>query len=203
MAQSMTLSSEEIKVWSNLVTKGISNALAGLSQMTSREISVTSLSVKQIQAKDAPDLVGGADKMVVGIYLAFTGDAHGHILLVQQPELAFALVDMLMGNKVGSTKSIEAMEQSALAEMGNITGSFFLNALADSIGLTLHSTPPTVVLDMAGAILDVALADILQESEDIYVVETTFHISGHETSGTFLVMPTHSCLKTLLRLAGA
>jgi chemotaxis protein CheC len=134
--------------------------------------------------------------------LTFEGDATGHILLVHQPEVAFAIIDMLLGNAPGSTQSLEEMEQSALAELGNVIGSSFLNAIADALGLSLRPSPPDVILDMAGAILDVAVVEILQESEDVFVSETAFGTDDRQANGTFLVIPSVSFLKVILEHSG-
>ncbi len=90
------------------------------------------------------------------------------------------------------------MEQSALGEMGNIIGAFFLNSLADETGLDLHPSPPSVMTDMAGALLDVVTADILMTSDETYLVETTFAVEGHEISGVFFVIPSEDLLQALI-----
>lgn len=198
----IALSKDEMKLWGSLALKGIDNAMSGLATMVNREIRMSSLSLKQVPASDAPALVGGADKMVIGIYLAFDGDATGHIMLVHQPDIALAIIDMLLGNEPGTTQDLNEMEQSALGEMGNIIGSAFLNAIADSLEMSLRPTPPEVILDMAGAILDVAFAEILQQSDDIIVAETTFGTSDRQAKGTFIVIPSFNFLKVILSHAG-
>lgn len=202
MREDMTLYKDEMRVWSNLALKGMDNAMAGLATMVNQQIKIKSLSLRQVPVREASDLVGGPEKLVIGIYLTFTGDATGHILLVHQPEVAFAIIDMLLGNAPGSTKSLEEMEQSALAELGNVIGSSYLNAIADSLGLVLRSSPPEVILDMAGAIMDVAVVEIVQESEDVFVSETTFGTDDRQVSGTFLVIPSASFLKIVLEHSG-
>jgi len=197
-SKDITLSKDEMRVWSNLAIKGIDNAMSGLATMVNRQIDIRSLSLRQVPAKDAPAVVGGSDKLVMGIYLTFTGDATGYIVLVHPPEFALTMIDMLLGNDPGSTVNIHEMEQSALAEMGNIIGSSFLNAIADSLGLSLRPSPPEVILDMAGAILDAALAEILQQSDDVILAETTFSTGDRQASGTFLVLPSLSFLKVVL-----
>ena len=77
-------------------------------------------------------------------------------------------------------------------------GSFFLNALADGAGLTLTPSPPAVMMDMAGAILDVALANILEDSNDALVVETKFGTMDREIDGTLLIMPSPELLTLLI-----
>jgi len=108
-------------------------------------------------------------------------------------------VDMQMGLLRGSTQHLEDIERSVIEEMGNITGSYFLNALADATNLTLAISPPVVMLDMVGAILGIALSEIMQRQDDIIAVNTTFGSSNQQVSGTFLVMPTMEFMKTLVK----
>jgi chemotaxis protein CheC len=81
------------------------------------------------------------------------------------------------------------MERSTLGEMGNIMGSFFLNFISDTTGNRFQPSPPAVMMDMAGAVLDAALADVLAYSDDTYIVETVFGTNDRQVSGTFLVIP--------------
>jgi chemotaxis protein CheC len=76
--------------------------------------------------------------------------------------------------------------------MGNITGSFFLNAIADTLGITLYPSPPSVIIDMAGAIMGIALAEILQESDEVMVVDTVFTTDDQCAGGRFMIMPNES-----------
>ncbi len=114
-----------------------------------------------------------------------------------------SLVDLLMGEEPGTTTGITEMEASALGEMGNIMGSFYLNALGDASGLVLLPSPPAVIMDMAGSILDVALADILQESDDALVVEAIFSTTDQQITGNFLVLPSPSFLRKLSQAVGS
>ena len=119
------------------------------------------------------------------------------MFLLYSPATALALVDLLMGQPPGTTTDLDEMEESALGEVGNIMGSFFLNALSDATGLCLQPSPPAVMMDMAGAILDVALSDIMQESDDALVVETGFSTEDRLVEGMLLVLPSPDLLRVL------
>ncbi|MEE8338325.1 MAG: chemotaxis protein CheC, partial [Dehalococcoidia bacterium] len=84
------------------------------------------------------------------------------------------------------------------AEMGNVIGAFFLSALADATGLTLRPSPPVVMTDMAGALLDIVSADILLTQDETYLAETTFAAEDREISGVFFVMPSEELRDALL-----
>lgn len=198
MSTQNTEVNDPLEACADLIVQGTANAISGLSQMLDLDIEVTTLVARKMPVMDTPDVLGGPEALTVGIYLSVTGAAGGHIFLVYPSSIALTLVDLLMGQPIGTTRSLEEMEASALAEMGNIMGSFFLNALADLTGLALHPSPPAVMMDMAGAILDAVLADILRESDDVLMVETKFGVQDQEISGLFLVMPSPDLLRVLL-----
>ncbi len=203
MVQQLMINKDELAIWTWLVSRGISNSLAGLSQMIGEELSVSSLDVKHFPAKEAVNLLGGAENLAVGIYLTVHGDADGHLMLIHDPKIAFDLIDSQLGQPIGSTTDLGEMERSVLGEMGNITGSFFLNALADATNLTLTPSPPVVMVDMAGAILSIALTDIMQEQDNVLAVKASFGTANQQIDGTFMILPTMDFLKVILRHAGA
>jgi len=197
--QQLMFTKDETAIWTWLVSRGIANSLSGLSQMVGQELSVTSLDLRQYPAKDAAMLLGGPENLVVGIYLTIDGDATGHIMLIHDPRIAFELIDIQMGLAPGSTQGLEEMERSVLGEMGNITGSFFLNALADASSLNLQPSPPAVMIDMAGAILGIALTKIMQEQDDVLVIRATFSAGSRRMDGTFMVLPTSDFMNVILK----
>lgn len=172
----------------NLVRKGIHNAIDGLSQMIKKEIIISSVNIKNIAPKDVAAALGGPETTIIGVYLAFSGPANGHIVLAHHPDLAFKLLDSLVGGKLNGDMNLSELEQSALGEVGNITGTFFLNAVANSLNVIIHPSPPVVLIDMAGAILDIAMVDILQEGNEVSLVECSYIITDYQTHGTFLIM---------------
>ena len=141
--------------------------------------------------------MGGANVEALGIYLTVSGSADGYIMLMYNPKMAYGFVDLLMGQPEGTTQALGEMESSALGELGNITGSSFLNALADATGLTLMPSPPHVMTDLAGALLDIIAADILQTQDDAFVAAATYQAPGRNISGLFFVIPTQNLLQAL------
>ena len=197
MVERATTLQEGLVACRELVSQGSVNAVAGLSQMIGQEINVTHLRSRHVPVNETPDIVGGWEELTIGVYLGVSGSANGHMFLLYSPATALALADLLMGQPLGTTTDLDEMEESAMCEVGNIMGSFFLNALSDATGLSLQPSPPAVMMDMAGAILDVALSDILQESDDALVVETGFSTEDRLVEGMLLVMPSPDLLRLL------
>jgi chemotaxis protein CheC len=175
--------------WTELVSTGVTNAIAGMSEMIGQEIIISKFKATSINLRDASQLLGGPEAETAAIYLSISGPASGHMILVYQPQTAFDLIDLLMGEQAGATNSLGEMEESVLAEMGNIVGSFFLNAISDATRLDLRVSPPAVMMDMAGAVLDPILAERMMETDAALVVETAFGTKDCQIDGMFLAMP--------------
>jgi chemotaxis protein CheC len=178
--------------WTKLAKVGSTTAVSGLSQMVNRDFTVTALNIEEVSMRNATNLIGKADDKVIGIYLLFSGNTSGQILLAFTPQTAFDLVDMAMGVEPGSTNSLGEMERSVLGEMGNIVGTFFLNGVADCVGLRLMPSPPAVVEDMAGAVIGSVLAEAFDENESLFVIKLLFSSVSKEIEGRFLVLPSFS-----------
>lgn len=128
--------------WANLAKVGSATAVSGLSQMVNRDFKISALNIEEVSLRNATNLIGKSDDKIIGVYLLFTGNTSGHILLAFQPQTAYELIDMAMGAQTGTTRSMGEMERSVLGEMGNIVGTFFLNGVADCVGLRLMPSPP-------------------------------------------------------------
>ncbi|MEE8413123.1 MAG: chemotaxis protein CheC [Dehalococcoidales bacterium] len=192
------LTSKNMAVWTGLVSRGISNALRGLSQMVGYQIMVTSPDLKWLPVKDVTNMIGGPEEVGIGIYLAIEGDATGHLLLMHDINIAFKLIDIQLGLPQGTTEHIGEMESSVLGEMGNITGSFFLNALADSGNMLLMPSPPVVMADLVRAIINIPLTLIMEEQDNALMVKATFSADSQQMDGTFMVLPTMDFMTAIL-----
>ena len=139
----------------------------------------------------------------MGIYVTVSGSADGHMMLMYEPKIAYAFVDLLMGDPPNTTTYLTEMGRSALAEMGNVIGAFFLAAIADATGLSLSPSPPEVMTDMAGALFDVISANTLLRGDETYLAGATFSAQGHDISGVFMVLPTDELMDVLVAASRA
>lgn len=179
----------DLATWSNLAKLGSNSAISGIAQMVNQDLKITTFNLEEVSMKNATSLIGKPDDQIVGIYLMFTGNADGHIMLAFPPPTAYELVDMAMGLPPGSTDTLGEMEKSVLGEIGNIAGSFFLNAIADIAGSRLSPSPPVVVVDMAGAIMGSVLAEVFEEKDSAFAIKLVFATPTREIEGRFLVLP--------------
>jgi chemotaxis protein CheC len=90
------------------------------------------------------------------------------------------------------------MERSALGELGNMCGAFFLNSLAKMIGASFRPTPPAVMVDMVGAILDIIIATTGGVSDHVLLMQANLMDGQRSVEADFWVIPDLNTLQALL-----
>jgi len=191
----MDLTLNEYEVLYGIVERGLQASSRALSTMTTGGIQLREPSMEFIPLNLVPSIAGGPEVVVAAIYLGIEGDIRGHLMILFTSPSALLVVDMLMEDPPGTTRSIDDLGASALAETGNVCGTAFLNALADRTGLTIVPTTPAVVIDMAGAILQSVVSELYLNGDEVLLVETSFN---SDIPGAFLLMPDHESMARLV-----
>lgn len=187
--------SEFIDLLLKISSEGIVNASKGFAGMIGKDLSVKNSSVKVVKLLDITKMLGGPEDETVAIYLKSEGTIAGQMMLLLPLEKAMGLVDQIMGQPIGETKSLGQMEKSALQELGNITGTYFLNYIADNTGSFIRPTPPAVMVDMCAAILDIVIATAGLENEEVLMFDAEF-VQGELSVGIqFWVIPDPQTIK--------
>jgi chemotaxis protein CheC len=166
-----------------------SNSAEGLSTMLGRPVRMTVPRLSLSRLWEVPDRLGGAELEAVGVYLTVTGDMLGQVMLILPNRVAFRMIDMMMEQPEGTTESIGDMERSALGEIGNVATSLFLNAIADATGMDLRPSPPAVMQDFVGSIMDVVLVSAGAVSDDILLLEAEYHGPDRALEMYFWLIP--------------
>ena len=180
-----------------IAKEGVTNAARGLGIMMGGDLTVTQPEVHIEKWARVPDLLGGPENEAVGIYLRTEGDLNTQIMLIMPWLQALELVDLLMDVPIGTTQTLGRLERSALAEVGNLTGTFFLNSVAALTGLSARPTPPAVMVDMVGAILDIIIATIGGIGEHVLLLQTIFVYKDRQVETNFWVIPDTATLEAI------
>ncbi len=197
MEENHSLDLQTLAMIQQVAQEGILKAAEGLSSMLGHTIQVAPPQVTEVPLFDITQIVGGLETEATGIYLRAEGDMAGQMMLILPYKKALELVDLLMDLPNGTTTHMGALERSALGEVGNLTGTFFLNAMADMTGSSIRPTPPAVLVDMVGAILDIVIATTGGISENILLIKTNFMNNDRSVETAFWVIPDAQTIKTL------
>ncbi|QGT99190.1 Chemotaxis protein CheC -- inhibitor of MCP methylation [Candidatus Syntrophocurvum alkaliphilum] len=198
------LSGLEIDALKEIGNIGAGNAATALGQMVNDKIDMSVPNVNILPFQSVPDLIGGADSHVVGVFFNVSGSAPTNIIFVLPIEKASLLIDMLMGRPVGQTlkEQLDDMEISAMMELGNIIAATYLNALGMFTQLDFSPSVPAIGIDMAGAIVDAVLAQFGEVADHVLVLETNFKKDEKDVVGHFFLLPEPGSLDTILSALG-
>jgi chemotaxis protein CheC len=180
---------------------GAGNAAIALSQMVDKKVD---LSVPKASLQDlvkVPELVGGPETEVAGVYLRIEGDCTGSILLLIEHESAVSLSKLMVKGEE-EQPGMQAMRRSALQETGSILSGTYLNALGQLTGLFFRPSVPGFAIDMAGAIFDHVLVDLAATEDQVLVVETDFMVSGVKIMGHLILFPDLGSMNLILARLG-
>lgn len=197
-----SLTEEHLDALREVSNIGVAHAATALSQLIGRSISLQVPKVLMTEITKVPEAFGGAEKIVVGIYLQMLGDARGNILIVLPRESALKLLSRLLPREKSEGALLTELEISALKEVGNILASAYLNALGTLMHKTLIPSVPVLSFDMAGAVIDYVLIELGEVGDLALMVETEFFGEDEKISGQFFLLPDPESLKIILNAIG-
>jgi len=179
-----------------LANIGSGMAATAMSQMLGRTIDVSVPSASALPLADAVDAVGEPEALVTGVVLPVVGDFEAVVLLLFGESDATSLCGLL-GFEPGSE-----LADSALAEIGNILGTSYVNALVLMTGLELEPRPPEQATDMLAAVVSTVLASRAYDSDIAIVLGTALHVEDAECSFSFMLVPSATGVADLLARLG-
>lgn len=180
---------------------GSGHAAIALSQLLGRKIMVAVTKVRVTDVDEFSNIVG-REKLITGVYLKALGDVQGAILLVLERDGALRFSDVIMNYKMGATKILGEMEQSAIKEAGSILSASYLNALSELMKLTIIPSVPRLMIDKAGVIFESVFNNVFKKSDVLIGIETEFIEASTRIKGYFLFMPEEKGLEILLKALG-
>lgn len=198
MTQNPSFNKTMIDRFEEFASEGMMKAADGFSSMLGENLTVSKPSFQQVPIGEIPKLLGGPETEAVGIYLKAEGAVAGQIMLVIPLERSMELADLLLNQAPGTTRVLGTLERSALGEVGNLTASFFLNAISHLTGVSVRPSPPAVMVDMVGAIMDIIVATCGEVSDSVLLMQTKFIHKNRSIETSFWVVPDPETLQKLI-----
>lgn len=180
---------------------GAGNATTALSAMINGKVDMKVPKVALLEFKDLPDMVGGAENIVVGILITLEGEINGMMMFMMDQKSAYRMVNLLMGRDLDDEVFTE-MEYSALKEIGNIIAGAYLSSLSTLINIRIDASVPYMSIDMAGAILSVPAIEFGKVADKALIIETQFSKDDSDVNGYFILIPTLESYSLILSSLG-
>jgi chemotaxis protein CheC len=180
---------------------GAGHAATALSTLLQQEIQMKVPRVRIASFDEIADIIGGAEQIVIGVFLRTVGEIPGNIFFLLSLDSAKRLLDSILGGNEHSD-SFSDMEISAISEVGNILASSYISSMSDFIRKEIQVTVPAVSIDMAGAILSVGLIPMGEIGDLALVVETELLYGNREIEGYLFLLPDPGTIETIFQALG-
>ena len=180
---------------------GAGNATSALSQMLDLKLDMSVPEVRLLEFKDVGSAMGGADQVMVGIYLMVEGDIGGSMMFLLDAPSARHLVNILMSTPDAKEETFSEIELSALKEVGNIITGAYLNSLSMMTNLAIVPSVPYITVDMLGAIISVPAIAFGTEADEIMLINTQF-FADVKLDGYFMMLPDMESYAKILKALG-
>ena len=167
---------------------GAGNDMTALSQMLQCKVDMKVPQVKLLEFSEVGSLMGGEEQVMVGVFLGVEGDVTGSMMFLVEKQSAKHLVNKLMMGMAPEGDDFSEMEMSAMQEVGNIITGAYLNSLSTLTNLKIYPTPPSLAVDMAGAILSVPAIQFGIMGDKILLIQSQFY-DDVEIDGYFILLP--------------
>jgi chemotaxis protein CheC len=126
--------------------------------------------------------VGDTEAVTTVVLLELAGKVSGYLFMLMDAPSAEQIADALTGQK-HSHDNLDDTDISALKEMGNIFSGNSLKSLSDFLGVDIFHSPPELVTDLLGAIIDSLVLETGSANESVMLTHQTFQLN--KTSAQF------------------
>lgn len=182
---------------------GSGNACTALAQFLNRKIEMTVPMALIVPFGKVVEHIGNPEELTLGIFLKVMGNISGRFLLLIPEHTALRILHLMIpGCQVESPRKMTELEASCLREVGNILAGSFLSALSVLTRTPMLNSLPSMAIDMSGALIDQAVADMAAVSDSALVIETSFLESGENLNIHILLLPDQGSLAPILELLG-
>lgn len=208
MTEETPITSLHLDVLKEIGNIGAAHAATALSELLQKKIDMQVPSVKMVSFDEMMDIAGGAEEMVVGIFLRIEGDADGSMFFILPVEQANSFIRGLIHDDTFNLYNppVSELGLSAMQEMGNILSGSYLSALSDFTGLKLYPTVPGLSIDMFGAIISIGLIDLSYVTDQVIVIDTAIFEDeeDHRQSlkGNFFLLPDPETFMKIFKALG-
>ncbi|WP_350344974.1 chemotaxis protein CheC [Proteinivorax tanatarense] len=180
---------------------GAGNAATAFSKLISNRVELNVPEVELVGFENAIEFVG-EDSAVAAMYFRVEGALPGNMLLMLPLETVDFILQSLGNDETASWEELDSYSQSMLMEIGNILCGAYISAISDFTQKKMIPSVPAFAIDMAGAIINIPLAQLGDMGEKALLIKTTFNRDGIDFSGNFLFLPEPDALDELLRHFG-
>lgn len=128
------------------------------------------------------------EEIVAGVYLPVSGAINGSSLFMLPKESAFIMSDILLKRKLGTTRQLTEIDESAIKETGNIVSGCYLSTISNIYKIKLIEHVPQFSFDMFGAILSQIISKFAKTADESLYIEIIYNIHQVKIKAYYLLL---------------
>lgn len=172
---------------------GAGHAATALSVMLGNDVNLCVPKAQFCAYDQICDLLNGPENIVAGLLVGISQDINGYILLVLDQKDADMLTKALIGDMADESDAdiadFSELQVSALKEISNILIGSYLSAISTLTGFEINASVPELVIDMAGAIMNLLVSAYGEYGDGVLFMETEFVAEAQSIFGRFFLIP--------------
>ncbi len=193
-----TYTADQIDALREIGNIGASHASTALTTMLHQDILVDVPECFVCKTLEAPYVLGEPEQPVVAVYLGANGKDKGSMLLILTEKVAMQMTDMLFSQNHDESRAFNEEDREAIAEIGNICASAYLNAISGFLGITILPTPPGIAVGMLSAVMEYPALMASEDYENLVIIKTHFITEKQRFPAYFIYIPDRDTEKLLM-----
>ncbi|MCL2773757.1 MAG: chemotaxis protein CheC [Oscillospiraceae bacterium] len=181
---------------------GSGNAASSLSMMLNTRVDMNVPTVKILDIEELAETLGGPEKQVVGILFTLHEDFEGMMMFITEKQFAHLVLNVLMGKNFDKFEDLGEMDISAIKEVGNIMVGAYIGAIAQMTNMKIALSPPSIAIDMVGALLNVPAVEIEKYGDKALFIQDGFINGNNQVTSYLLLIPEVGYLKKIFQILG-
>lgn len=179
-----------------IAINGAFNASRAMSKWLKRGVKISTEGFGRVPIREIASSFD-TSKPIIALHSSLGEQLHGHTVLCMSEETAVILVDLLMGQAVGTTKGIGEDEISCLQETGNIISSSFVNSWSNWLDILIEPTSPHFVYDLPEAVMASMIPEQALVSDEVFLAKSFFMLDDHWLEWVFFLLPDPSAMRLI------
>ena len=181
---------------------GSGNAASSLSAMLGKSVTMHVPKISVLDYQSVIDVMGGPEKIITAILVTFKGDIKGMMIFLLENAFAEIVVNTFMGKQNIDVVRMDEADSSAVKEMGNIMAGAYLSALAAMAEFTIQMDPPSMSVDMMGAVMNAPMISLDEVGDKVLFIDEGFKIDNTEINANIILVPEMESLDILMKKLG-
>lgn len=189
--------SPDLYAWRSLFSTATDRASKACSLWTHGDIVLSLDEVRETSLCEVAEVLELSNELSTLVRVGIEGEYGGQLLLAFDDANAGNLIGSLLNRPVKSSGNWNNLEQSALAETGNIIGSVYLNSMTELTGCRLWPTPPQVLRDYAMSMIEQAVMTQAAYDDRIMLCKTRFECQGQHVQWSLVLVPSPELMRLI------